>query len=62
MQIVNIFNDLTIPRYFFSINLNLKLIKPDLHNYIFDNLQKENNILRWDLQNALKTNSNEEYI
>jgi hypothetical protein len=34
----------------------------DLRNYIFDNLQKENNILTWDLQTALKINANEEYI
>jgi hypothetical protein len=58
----NIFKKITIPRYFFNIYLNLKLIKPDLHNYIFDNLLKENNILRWDLQNALTNNANGKYI
>jgi hypothetical protein len=55
----NIFKKITIPRYFFNIYLNLK---PNLHNYIFDNLQKENNILRWDLQNALTNNTNGKYI
>jgi hypothetical protein len=60
---VNIFEKIRITNYFFDIYLNLKLIKPDLHNYLFDNLKNENNnILRWDLQTALKINANEEYI
>jgi hypothetical protein len=67
---VNIFNDLTIPNYFFDIKLEW-----DLFKYLDENLDKENailldwdlknanyNILIFDLRNALKTNANEEYI
>jgi hypothetical protein len=57
---VNIFNDLTIPKQFFNLSLN---ITHDLHNYIFDNLKNENyNILSGDLNNALTINANGEYI
>jgi hypothetical protein len=56
----NIFNELTIPRYyFFNFSIN---ITHSLYDYLYNNLQKENNILRWDLQNALTNNANEEYI
>jgi hypothetical protein len=55
----NIFNEIRMTNYFFdSIS-----ISDDLFNYIFDNLKNENNnILRWDLRNALTNNANEEYI
>jgi hypothetical protein len=54
----NIFKKITIPRYFFNIYLNLK---PNLHNYIFDNLQKEKNRFRCDLQNAFRNKANGKY-
>ena len=56
---VNIFKKIRITNYFFdSIS-----ISDDLFNYIFDNLKNENNnILRWDLRNALTINANGEYI
>jgi hypothetical protein len=70
MQMVNIFNELIIPIYFFDIKLEW-----DLFKYLDENLDKENaillgwdlknanyNILIFDLRNALKTNANEEYI
>ena len=58
---VNIFNNLTIPNnYFFNFSLN---ITHDLHSYLDDNLEDENNIiLTWDLDTALTINVNEEYI
>jgi hypothetical protein len=52
---VNIFINLIIPTYFFNLSLN---ITHDLYYYLYNNLQKENNILRWDLQNALTINAN----
>jgi hypothetical protein len=56
MQKKNIFNELTIPRYyFFNFSIN---ITHSLYDYLYNNLQKENNILRWDLQNALTNNAN----
>jgi hypothetical protein len=57
---VNIFNDLTIPKQFFNLSLN---ITHDLYYYLFDNLQKENyKTLSWDLKTALIINANGEYI
>jgi hypothetical protein len=55
---VNIFNEHGIPTYFFK-RCDMAV---DLFDYLKDNLQKENNILTWDLQTALKINANEEYI
>ena len=55
---VNIFNDLTIPKQFFNLSLN---ITDDLLIYICNNLENKNenyNILRWDLSIALTTNAN----
>jgi hypothetical protein len=61
MQMENIFNKLTIPRYFFN-DISF-VMSDDLWFYLKDNLQKENNdILRWDLKTALKINANGEYI
>ena len=57
----NIFNKITIPRYFFN-DISF-VMSDDLWFYLKDNLQKENNdILRWDLKTALKINANGEYI
>ena len=57
---VNIFNDLTIPKQFFNLSLN---ITHDLYNHLYNNLKRENyKTLRWDLSIALKTIANEEYI
>jgi hypothetical protein len=60
---VNIFNDLTIPRYFFNdIEDDIEDdITYDLWCYLYDNLYIEDT-LTWDLRNALKTNAKEEYI
>jgi hypothetical protein len=61
MQMENIFNKITIPRYFFN-DISF-VMSDDLWFYLKDNLQKENNdILRWDLKTALKINANGEYI
>jgi hypothetical protein len=50
MQMVNIFNDLTIPTYFFK----RCDISEDLYIYLSDKLLNENNnILSWELKNAL---------
>jgi hypothetical protein len=56
---VNIFEKITIPTYFFdSIS-----ITTDLLNYLYDNLENENyNLFRWDLRNALTINANGKYI
>jgi hypothetical protein len=60
MQMVNIFNELTIPRYYFS---KIYDVSVDLLNYLYNNLKKENfNTLTWNLQDALTTNANGEYI
>ena len=57
---VNIFNELTIPRYYFS---KIYDVSVDLLNYLYNNLKKENfNTLTWNLQDALTTNANGEYI
>ena len=54
----NIFKKITIPNYFFdSIS-----ISDDLRNYLYDNLQNENETLIWDLRNALTNNANGKYI
>jgi spore coat protein CotH len=59
----NIINKLITSSHFFDVYLNLKDIKPDLLMYLYNNLENENyNILRWDLQIALKINANGEYI
>jgi hypothetical protein len=60
MQMVNIFNELTIPIYYFS---KIYDVSVDLLNYLYNNLKKENfNTLTWNLQDALTTNANGEYI
>jgi hypothetical protein len=56
----NIFNKLTIPRYFFN-DISF-VMSDDLRNYLYDNLQNENETLIWDLRNALTINVNGEYI
>jgi len=57
---VNIFNELTIPIYYFS---KIYDVSVDLLNYLYNNLKKENfNTLTWNLQDALTTNANGEYI
>jgi hypothetical protein len=54
----NIFNEIIIP-----INYFYFYIKTDLHCYLLNNLYEENNdILKWDLKNALTTNANGKYI
>jgi hypothetical protein len=56
----NIFNELTIPIYYFS---KIYDVSVDLLNYLYNNLKKENfNTLTWNLQDALTTNANGEYI
>jgi hypothetical protein len=60
MQMDNIFNKLTIPRYFFN-DISF-VMSDDLRNYLYDNLQNENETLIWDLRNALTINVNGEYI
>jgi hypothetical protein len=57
----NLFNELTIPMYFFNENL-LNYITHDLLIYICNNLHGENNLLKQDLEEALTINANEEYI
>jgi hypothetical protein len=60
MQMKNIFNELTIPIYYFS---KIYDVSVDLLNYLYNNLKKENfNTLTWNLQDALTTNANGEYI
>ena len=59
---VNIFNDLTIPNYFFD-SFYLYILDDDILNHLYNNLDKENyNILIFDLRNALTINANGEYI
>ena len=58
---VNIFKKIRITNYFFN-DMSF-VISDDLHSYLDDNLHDENNnILSWDLEIALKTNANGEYI
>jgi hypothetical protein len=59
MQMVNIFNELTIPIYYFSKIYDMSV---DLLIYISNNLENENENLTWNLQDALTTNANGEYI
>jgi hypothetical protein len=54
----NKFIKLIISDYYFYPYNN---IKSDLENYIYLKI-RENNIIRWDLKNALTTNANGEYI
>ena len=54
----NIFNNLIIPSHYFM--RFYPHISNDLFDYLYDNLK--NNILRLDLQDALKNNANGEYI
>ena len=57
---VNIFNELTIPIYYFS---KIYDVSVDLLNYLYNNLKKENfNTLKWDLKTALTTNASGKYI
>jgi hypothetical protein len=56
----NIFYKIIIPTHYFNFN---KQILNDLFDYLYDNLHEENkNTLSWDLENALTTNANGEYI
>ena len=56
----NIFIEITTQNYFFDQKLN---IKTNVLNYLFNNLDIENNnTLSWDLTNALTINANGEYI
>jgi hypothetical protein len=56
----NIFNELIISIYYFS---KIYDVSVDLLNYLYNNLKKENfNTLTWNLQDALTTNANGEYI
>jgi hypothetical protein len=57
---VNIFINLIIPSDYF--NSFYHHITHDLLFYLFDNLQKENYNLLRDLEEALTTNANGEYI
>jgi hypothetical protein len=60
MQMVNIFNELTIPIYYFSKIYDMSV---DLLIYISNNLYHENiDTLTRDLEIALTTNANGEYI
>jgi hypothetical protein len=62
----NIFINLTIPMYYFNFNMSFNISDDlfyDLYSYLYVNLEHENyQTLRWDLNNALKTNANGEYI
>jgi hypothetical protein len=55
----NIFNELPIPIYYINFSL---YISDDLHSYLDDNLEDENEFLTRDLKNALTTNVNGKYI
>jgi hypothetical protein len=57
----NIFINLTIPMYYFNFNMSFN-ISEDLYIYLFDNLFDENNIITWDLKDALTNNANGKYI
>jgi hypothetical protein len=57
----NIFNEHGIPTYFF--NSFYHHIKPDLLNYLYDNLYNENiDTLTWDLDTAITNEANEKNI
>jgi hypothetical protein len=59
----NIFNELPIPIYYFNIYTNYyDVLKSDLYYYLYNNLKNENNTLKWELKNALTTNTNGKYI
>ena len=59
---VNIFNKITIPNYFFNC-FYLYILDDDILNHLYNNLDKENfNILIFDLTPILTTNANGEYI
>jgi hypothetical protein len=60
MQMVKIFKKITIPSDYF--NSFYHHITHDLLFYLFDNLQNENYNLLRDLEEALTTNANGEYI
>jgi membrane-bound lytic murein transglycosylase MltF len=64
MQMVNIFNEITIIDKFFKNDpINLKIKTRDLFDYLYDNLENENmDILKFDLRNALSINANGKYI
>jgi hypothetical protein len=59
MQMVNIFEKYETIRNYFNVKL-LNYITQSLHSYLFYNLEDET--FRWDLQTALKINTNGEYI
>jgi hypothetical protein len=51
----NIFEKINLQyNYFFNLNLGW-----DLFYYLYDNLENENDTLKWDLRHALTTNANE---
>jgi hypothetical protein len=55
----NIFEKQAIPKHYFN-NLLKTNFEWNFLNYLYDNLKNENNdILKWDLQIALKINANE---
>jgi hypothetical protein len=64
MQMVNIFNEITIIDKFFKNDLiNLKIKTHDLWFYLYYNLEDENyNLFRWEFKTALTINANGEYI
>ena len=58
---VNIFKKIIIPSDYFN-SFYHHILDDDILNYLDDNLHDENNKLRWDLEEALTTNANGEYI
>jgi hypothetical protein len=59
---VNIFNDLTIPNYFFD-SFYLYILHDDILNHLYNNLKRENiDTLTRDLEIALTNYANGEYI
>jgi hypothetical protein len=52
----NIFIEHNISIDYFNMSFN---ITSDLWYYLYDNLVKQKNILKFDLRNALTTNANE---
>jgi hypothetical protein len=60
MQVENIFNNLTIQKYYF---FNLwKSVKLDLFIYLYSNLYNVNNNFLQDLKTELRINANGKYI
>jgi hypothetical protein len=60
MRVENIFNNLTIQKYYF---FNLwKSVKLDLFIYLYSNLYNVNNNFLQDLKTELRINANGKYI